>query len=348
VVELTTGVAPSADADGEDLAEPVLVVSVAAPADPSVVLLTEAEAEAQAEDEWRRLRLPLLDSTRLEQELAASELPESQRLLKDRLLSEGFSRWGKRDLRTVVAACERHGRAARDAVISEVVESTSKDVAEVGRYLDAFLTRGPAELADWDKINDRITKGEQRLRRRKLMEELIADRVARTPDPYRTLSLPYHLARSGQAGLASVAKGGFSLAEDRFLVCSLNKLGYGAWGELAAEVQDYEGFRFNWFIKSRTPEDLHRRCDMLIRILEKEAGVDQLIAGPAADGGKARGRVSFGASAAGRKRGRKSKADLAVEAAAAAAGAASDAESAPEDDEDDEAVADSKRVKREA
>ena len=63
---------------------------------------------------------------------------------------------------------------------------------------------------------------------------------------------------------------GFIEEEDRFLVCMLNRLGYGAWDTLKAEIRAADQFRFDWFIKSRTTAELQRRCDTLIRLLEKE------------------------------------------------------------------------------
>lgn len=50
----------------------------------------------------------------------------------------------------------------------------------------------------------------------------------------------------------------------------MSKLGYGRWEELKAEVRRADDFRFNWFIKSRTPTELKRRLDILVRIIEKE------------------------------------------------------------------------------
>lgn len=49
-----------------------------------------------------------------------------------------------------------------------------------------------------------------------------------------------------------------------------HKLGYGSWDELKAEIRKSWRFRFDWFFKSRTPQELGRRCDTLIRLIEKE------------------------------------------------------------------------------
>ena len=42
--------------------------------------------------------------------------------------------------------------------------------------------------------------------------------------------------------------------EDRFILCMMHKLGYGAWDELKAEIRKSWRFRFDWFFKSRTPQ----------------------------------------------------------------------------------------------
>jgi SWI/SNF-related matrix-associated actin-dependent regulator of chromatin subfamily A member 5 len=50
----------------------------------------------------------------------------------------------------------------------------------------------------------------------------------------------------------------------------VNKLGYGNWDELKAAFRMSPQFRFDWFVKSRTATELARRCDALIRLIEKE------------------------------------------------------------------------------
>lgn len=49
-----------------------------------------------------------------------------------------------------------------------------------------------------------------------------------------------------------------------------NKIGYGNWDQLKIEIRKSWRFRFDWFVKSRTPQELSRRCDTLIRLIEKE------------------------------------------------------------------------------
>ena len=62
----------------------------------------------------------------------------------------------------------------------------------------------------------------------------------------------------------------FTEDEDRFIVCMMNKLGYGNWDQLKQEIRKSWLFRFDWFFKSRTAVELQRRGDVLIRMIEKE------------------------------------------------------------------------------
>ena len=42
--------------------------------------------------------------------------------------------------------------------------------------------------------------------------------------------------------------------EDRFILCKVHQLGYGAWDELKASIRQSWRFRFDWFFKSRNPQ----------------------------------------------------------------------------------------------
>jgi SWI/SNF-related matrix-associated actin-dependent regulator of chromatin subfamily A member 5 len=52
----------------------------------------------------------------------------------------------------------------------------------------------------------------------------------------------------------------FTEEEDRFILCMVDKLGYGNWDDLKAEIRKSWRFRFDWFFKSRLPVELQRRC----------------------------------------------------------------------------------------
>ena len=90
-------------------------------------------------------------------------MPADEMAEKQSLIDAGFSSWKWRDFRTFVAACEKHGRSNKAAVVAEVAEMCEKDESDVRAYFLAFFEKGPTALADWKKLQDRITKGEQRI-----------------------------------------------------------------------------------------------------------------------------------------------------------------------------------------
>jgi hypothetical protein len=70
----------------------------------------------------------------------------------------------------------------------------------------------------------------------------------------------------------------FTEEEDRFLLVGLERHGYNSddvYEMLRREIRSYPAFRFDWFIKSRTAQELAKRCATLIRIVAKMEGDDK-------------------------------------------------------------------------
>ncbi|KAJ8766306.1 hypothetical protein K2173_022365 [Erythroxylum novogranatense] len=183
--------------------------------------------------------------------LTAEELEE-----KERLLEEGFSSWSRRDFNTFIRACEKYGR---NDIRSIAAEMEGKTEEEVERYAKVFKERYK-ELNDYDRIIKNIERGEARISRKDEIMKAIGKKLDRYKNPWLELKIQY-----GQN------KGKLYNEEcDRFMICMIHKLGYGNWDELKAAFRTSPMFRFDWFVKSRTTQELARRCDTLIRLVEKE------------------------------------------------------------------------------
>ncbi|KAK3189791.1 hypothetical protein Dsin_029352 [Dipteronia sinensis] len=183
--------------------------------------------------------------------LTAEELEEKERLLED-----GFSSWSRRDFNTFIRACEKYGR---NDIKSIALEMEGKSEEEVERYAKAFKERYK-ELNDYDRIIKNIERGEARISRKDEIMKAIGKKLDRYKNPWMELKIQY-----GQN------KGKLYNEEcDRFMMCMVHKLGYGNWDELKAAFRTSPLFRFDWFVKSRTTQELARRCDTLIRLVEKE------------------------------------------------------------------------------
>ncbi|KAH7654970.1 Calcium/calmodulin-dependent protein kinase protein [Dioscorea alata] len=175
---------------------------------------------------------------------------------KEQLLQEGFPTWTRRDFNAFVRACEQYGRNDIKNICSEMEGRTEQ---EIERYAKVFKERYK-ELNDYDRIIKTIEKGEARIARRDEIMQAIGRKMARYQDPWSELKIQY-----GQN------KGKLYSEEcDRFMLCMISELGYGNWDELKYALRESPLFRFDWYAKSRTPQELSKRCDTLIRLIEKE------------------------------------------------------------------------------
>ncbi|KAL2464118.1 chromatin remodeling factor17 [Forsythia ovata] len=169
---------------------------------------------------------------------------------------QGFSTWSRRDFNTFIRACEKYGRNDIKSIASEMEGKTEE---EVERYAQVFKQRYK-ELNDYDRIIKNIERGEARISRRDEIMKAIGKKLDRYKNPWLELRIQY-----GQN------KGKLYNDEcDRFMICMVHKLGYGNWDELKAAFRTSPLFRFDWFVKSRTTQELARRCDTLIRLVERE------------------------------------------------------------------------------
>ncbi|XP_024528171.1 ISWI chromatin-remodeling complex ATPase CHR11 [Selaginella moellendorffii] len=175
---------------------------------------------------------------------------------KEQLLQEGFCTWTRRDFNAFVRGCEKYGRFDFASIANEMEGKTEE---EVERYCRVFQERYK-ELNDYDRILRAIERGEARIARKDEIMRTIGKKLDRYKNPWQELKIQY-----GQN------KGKLYNEEcDRFLICMTNKLGYGNWDEIKTAIRMSPIFRFDWFIKSRTPGELARRCDTLIRLIERE------------------------------------------------------------------------------
>eukprot|EP00891_Asterochloris_glomerata_P000647 jgi/Astpho2/647/Aster-04487 len=199
----------------------------------------------------------------IQAELAAAASPEDPQSLTEeeleertQLLDEGFKDWSRRDFSAFVRACTKYGRNALSDVAREVEGKTEE---EVRAYSKVFWKRHK-DINDWEKHIKNIEGGEARIQRQTDIMNAIASKMNRYKNPHQELKIMYG-ANKGKA---------YTEEEDRFILCQIHTLGYGQWDELKAAIREHWRFRFDWFFKSRTPQELMRRCDTLIRLVEKE------------------------------------------------------------------------------
>jgi len=188
--------------------------------------------------------------------------PTEQELLEmeelKALEADGFLEWTRGEFNKFTKACEKHGRADLTSIADEV---GTKSLEEVRVYAEAFWAKGADYIAEFDKVSKRIEEGERKIAEKQKMAEALASKVKTVENPWQALTIKYGNNRGKL----------FTEDEDRFLVCMTNELGYGKWEELKREVRRCPDFRFDWLFKSRTPIELGRRVDLLIRLIQNES-----------------------------------------------------------------------------
>ena len=180
-------------------------------------------------------------------------------LEKERIARHAFPAWTRRDFKYFILAVERYGKRAIERIARELHDKCGKNPEEVGRYMEIFFGR-IGELENGDQLTQRFERSEQRNTKREVYNDLIKSKIARYSYPELSLSFD-GLRRIGDY---------FTDPEDRGIFILLSRVGYGFWDQLKDEIGKSELFRNNWFVRTRTPQELQSRCERLIRCVERE------------------------------------------------------------------------------
>ncbi|ORX36405.1 putative chromatin remodelling complex ATPase chain [Kockovaella imperatae] len=189
----------------------------------------------------------------------AEELTEEEVAEKEALASEGFADWRRAHFQSFVKAVEKHGREALELVAAEIADKTVDDVRE---YSKVFFERYK-ELENADRLMERIDIGEAKLREQQERIDALHRKVKAYNYPMQELKIQY-----GQNKGKS-----YSEEEDRFLLVRMHHHGIDrddCYELIKRDIGEWPLFRFDWFFKSRTPEELRRRGATLILCIMKD------------------------------------------------------------------------------
>eukprot|EP00457_Paulinella_chromatophora_P001293 gb/GEZN01001295.1/.p1 GENE.gb/GEZN01001295.1/~~gb/GEZN01001295.1/.p1 ORF type:complete len:990 (+),score=179.76 gb/GEZN01001295.1/:92-2971(+) len=179
---------------------------------------------------------------------------------RDQLLSQGFKAWKHRHFYAFVSACERYGRTNLDKIAKNVPGHTEE---EVRQYHEAFFRR-ISELSQGKSLLKRIEKGETRMALQTKQEEALTKSCANIQtriDFMDKLEIKYR----------NVKKSGFTMDNDKLLLYLAKKHGYGEWEKLQKEIKGHWQCSFDYYLKSRSPNEIGRRVDVLIRLISTDA-----------------------------------------------------------------------------
>ncbi|KAF8167097.1 P-loop containing nucleoside triphosphate hydrolase protein [Crassisporium funariophilum] len=199
--------------------------------------------------------------------------------LKDSLIEQGFPEWSRRDFQQLVKALEAHGWDVDFDTLAEEIQD--KSVPEVKKYMKVFKKEWRT-LSEAPRIEARIAEGEAKRNKRDNLQSLLASKIASVRYPMQELELNYPTTK-GKV---------YSEEEDRYLLCRLWHYGMqqeDVYERIKKDITEFPVFRFDWFFKSRSPQELQRRCNTLLGMIEKEEEArvsEEAKARPAAKGKK--------------------------------------------------------------
>ncbi|KAH8999110.1 P-loop containing nucleoside triphosphate hydrolase protein [Lactarius akahatsu] len=179
----------------------------------------------------------------------AEPLTEEELQEKEELIAQGFEDWSRRDFQQFVRALESYGWTEDfELLASEIQDKTPQDVAA---YYPVFRKKWK-ELSEHPRIAARIAEGEAKRNKRSNLEALLSKKIGSFRYPMQELELNYPTTK-GKV---------YSEEEDRYLLCRLSHYGMrtdDVYERIKKDISEFPVFRFDWFFKSRSPQELQRR-----------------------------------------------------------------------------------------
>lgn len=227
----------------------------------------------------------LRQADELESKLDTFALNSEEAQLKARLHGEGFPDWNKNDFRAFCAALERYGRYDFANVSRDVTSETGKTEKEVQRYFVAFWTNH-RRIQDYQRVIEKIERGEKKILRLRKTRDAIQEKIERhledvfgsqfaeikdgkiVPSANELLEQSWYKMK---INYGNSTKGRcYQEQEDAFLIAMMYRHGYGAAERIRMSIRRAWQFRFDWYFKSRSALEIQKRCDFLVKIIERE------------------------------------------------------------------------------
>lgn len=125
---------------------------------------------------------------------------------------------------------------------------------------------------------EKIEKGEKKIARLREIREVIREKVERHLEHQfgyilkdDSIKMNQMLHQAWPTMTFSDKKAyAYQNDEDAFLMTMMYKHGYGANKAIKQEIRRAWQFRFNWYFKCRSPSEIQKRCDFLLKVVLKE------------------------------------------------------------------------------
>jgi len=184
---------------------------------------------------------------------------------KEHLLSQGFPEWHRGHFQQFVRALSRHGRDDLERVSEDVF---GKSHGDIQRYNERFWSDGQNHFPpeEWARLVKSVEKGEKKRQEMTGLLEAARKFVGLFSETPEKLELRFN--PPGTAGFPPTTVTRHD--EERILLELVCEHGYGEWRKIRSDFRSRPEFQFDWFLKSLDPEQIGRRCEVLIRSAERE------------------------------------------------------------------------------
>ena len=208
-----------------------------------------------------------LEQRKQDQELAQAEIETAEPLTeeeiaeKEKLISQGFPDWNRRDFQQFINGSAKYGRTNYDGIAEEV---DGKNAAEIKEYAKVFWKKYKT-IHGWERHINVVEEGEARTRKIEEQKRLLAVKLKQYRNPLQQMKINYTVSTTN--------KKVYNEEEDRFLLVKLNEHGIdspGIYEQLRDDIRESRLFRFDWFFLSRTPLEISRRCATLLTTVTRE------------------------------------------------------------------------------
>ena len=187
-------------------------------------------------------------------------LSEEQLMDKKRLLAEGFPDWGRHHYMAFVRACAKFGRKNHEKIAAEVGKPISSIESYSAAIWDDNIGKKRFSEHEYDRVLKLIERGEKKLEEVNSLERCLATLISLFDNPWNELELTYTQCKDKA----------FTVEEDRHLLCWTHKYGYGQWEAIKMAIRLSPAFRFDYFFRSLPAEAIGKRCEQLLRAVERE------------------------------------------------------------------------------
>lgn len=213
-------------------------------------------------DEFKKNDLSREQRRDLEQRRIKDVVPlsEDEIKLKEELLSQSFHTWTRRDFTNFIHGSAKHGREAYQDIAKTV---GNKSVEEVEKYLKKFWN-DHQKIEGYEKYIAQIESSEKKLAKLRSQAEILRSKMELVEDPLADLGIIYPPNNSKRV---------YSKLEDRFILCCVYKHGLFSehlYEKIKEEITLSDLFKFDWFMMSRTPQEIGRRVNTLLLALSRE------------------------------------------------------------------------------